>query len=700
MEQRNENQTQLTKAIDLSIIPVSSNKIPVGSWKQYQEVIPPIEYWYNHYFTNGYIGVITGKVSGNLECIDIDVKNDPTKQIFNSYRQLIPDDLYSRLIVVTTPNNGYHLIYRCPEAIIEPNHQLAQHEDKAVIIETRGEAGYICTHTAHYKVVQGNYDLLSMKYAIPVITAQEREVLLETARSLNRHVPKPGQFFYKETAINNFNADFDIVPVIHKHGWTTVSEDVNKVLLLRPGSSAHHSAAYLKEEKLFFCFSSSTEFDPKKPYNHFQVLQLLDGKGDYKTTLRLLSDYGYTSTGKADKKDVTEDELAEFLNLQNVRYNTFIQEVTLNGRLIQEMDNNTLFIQAKKHFQVNIPRAKYEDTLKSHLIQTVNPIDDFIEKYKERKPNGTFEQWLDCLVLANTTINKETVLYFLKKWYVGMVAQALDGEYPNEFFLALLSTQQGIGKTTFFRKYTLPAELQEYRKEVPISDDEDFKVMMSQNLLIVDDEMDGRTLSEDKTFKAILSRMELPLRRKYDRRVTNLSRKCSFAGCGNQVNVVRERQNRRIIPIELESIDRKKIAEINLIDLFMEAYHLFISGFRYSYDGSDAERINELAGDYLQKTDLDEIIDECITNPSAEKDELQVTPTQLIAALIDKYPIMTRKLNTFTLGKIMADKGIRIRRVGTKKTTTYHISRTSGIVKTLNELIEAKTISIEGFSKK
>jgi len=212
--------------------------------------------------------------------------------------------------------------------------------------------------------------------------------------------------------------------------------------------------------------------------------------------------------------------------------------------------------------------------------------------------------------------------------------------------------------------------------------------------------MDGRTLSEDKTFKAILSRKELPLRRKYDRRVTNLSRKCSFAGCGNQVNVVRERQNRRIIPIEVESIDRKKIAEVNLIDLFMEAYHLYISGFRYSYDGSDAERINELAGDYLQKTDLDEIIDECITNPSGEKDELQVTPTQLIAALIDKYPIMTRKLNTFTLGKIMADKGIRIRRVGTKKTTTYHISRTSGIVKTLNELIEAKTISIDGFSKK
>ncbi len=52
--------------IDLSIIPVASNKIPFGEWKPYQKRIPPIDYWYEHYSNDGYIGIITGKINGTL----------------------------------------------------------------------------------------------------------------------------------------------------------------------------------------------------------------------------------------------------------------------------------------------------------------------------------------------------------------------------------------------------------------------------------------------------------------------------------------------------------------------------------------------------------------------------------------------------------------------------------------------------------
>jgi predicted P-loop ATPase len=261
-----------------------------------------------------------------------------------------------------------------------------------------------------------------------------------------------------------------------------------------------------------------------------------------------------------------------------------------------------------------------------------------------------------------------------------MIAQSLGGEFPNEFFLCLLSTKQGIGKTTMLRKYLIPADLQEYRKEVPITDDEDFKVIMSQTLLIIDDEMDGRTLSEDKTFKSMVSRKELPLRRKYDRRISNLMRRCSFAGCGNQVNVVRERQNRRIIPIEIIGIDYIKVAELDLIDMFMEAYNLFKSGFRYSYDGSDSVAINKLAGDYLLKSDLDEIIDECIENPLNNSDVYEITSVDLISKLHGKYPELARKINSPMVGKILADRGIESCRKGRNKSTIYLIGKRSKII--------------------
>lgn len=687
--------------IGLSIIQLNQNKIPKKEWKQFQTAESNIHDWFNHFMHEGLVGILTGKISGNLEGIDIDSKNDPTNRIIEDYRALIPNELYEKLLVVITPSGGRHYLYRCKGAVIQGNRVLASHTDNETIIETRGEGGYICQHISEYPIEQGEFDLSRLKFNIPEITVAEREFLLETAESLNRHIKfqaKP--FVSKNKSINDFNSDFDIISLFEKHNWTVVEETAEKIFLLRDGSTAHHSGSYLKESKLFFCFSSSTKFNVKVPYNHYQVLQTLEGLTDYKATLRMIVDLGFKSDNNDEKrKTVSSQEIADYLKKYGVTYNTFIQEVTINGKVIEEIDNNTLFIDLNKHFDTNVARSKFEDVMKSHLIVKEDPIRSFIEKHKDVKPSGAIAKWVDCLTLKNANITKEQIVYFVLKWYVGLIAQCLDGEYPNEFFLAILSTKQGVGKTTLLRKYTIPEELQAYRKEVSISDSDDFKVIMSQALLIIDDEMDGRTLNEDKTFKAILSKKELPIRRKYDRRITNLVRRCSFAGCGNQVNVVRERQNRRIIPIEVSAIDHKKAAELNQIEMFMEAYNLFVSGFRYSFEGSDAEKINQLAGDYFSKSDLDEIIDESILNPKTDYDIKAVSAIQLINALNYKYPTLTKKINTFSIGKILADRGIETKRVGANKTTNYLLSKSSSILTVIDDLKNASSHVEIGFEK-
>jgi predicted P-loop ATPase len=697
------NKEKTKKSIDLSIIPISSQKQPFKEWKGSQKTVPDYETWYTHYLNNGYIGIICGEVSLNLEALDFDLKNDPTKTIEKQFRFLIPEELFKRLIVVKTPSGGYHYIYRCPKTKIDGNLQLAWHTDGTIIIETRGEGGYLASHVSEYQVIQGTFDILRMTWEIPEITPQEREFLLETARSLNRNLKQTKPFTYKDPAITRFNEEFDIIPVFEKHNWSVVEEDGDKILLLRERSTAHHSGTYFKNDGLFFCFSTSTLFEPKKAYNHFQVIQELEGNKDYKTTVRLLAGYGYAtaSTTHNEKVKVSDQQIAEYLNNNGVKLDEFLQEITINGKLIEEIDNNTLYINMNQHFGVDVSRSRFENIMKSHLVEKFHPILAFIEKHKDRNPSGIIEQWVDCMVLKNPDVDRSVILHFVKKWYVGMVAQALDGEYPNEFFLSFTSTNQGIGKTTLLRKYTLPVELQLYRKEVSISDDEDFKVIMSQALLIIDDEMDGRTLNEDKTFKAILSRRELPLRRKYDRRISNMVRRCSFAGCGNQVNIVRERQNRRIIPIEVADIDKVKLAQVDLTDLFMEAYYLYRSGFTYSYNGTDSDKIKHLAGDYHLKSDLDEIIDECIDNPTGADDEHPVSSIQIINALNYKYTQMTRRISVPVIGKILADRGIQTKRVTLKgqKFTRYLIGKSSSIIKTINDLDSANNNPISGFGK-
>ena len=692
---------KLLQGFNLSIIPVSSNKTPFASWKQYQISAAPIENWFKHYQNQATVGIIAGRVSQNIECIDIDVKNDPQKSIYEEYCRLIPIELLDRLIIQSTPNFGYHLIYRCPDAVIESNQKLALHTNKEVIIETRGEGGYFCTNRLNNQVLQGKFDLSNpSEIIIPIITPKEREFLLETARSLTRYFPNVKvssatdnsntsknvkSFAYSEPAINDFNDKYSILDLLLKHDWSIVNEEEEKVYLKRKGTLALHSAYYFKDSKVFYCFSTSTEFKAEQPYNHFQVLQLLEGKNDYKTTLRLLPSLGFelknTNTKGEISEKVTADDIANYLNDNGVRYDAFIQDLTIDGKIIEEMEYNTLFINLKKHFNKEIARSKFEEVIKSDYIVKFNPIEEFIAMNSHRNPEGTFDKWLDCIVLKNKNVKRESVLHFLKKWYVGMIAQALGDSYPNEFFLTLLSINQGIGKTVFLREYVLPKELQCYRKEHSLSTDDDFKVIMSQSLLVVDDEMDGRTYEMDKTFKSILSTKELTMRRKYDRRISTIRRRCSFAGSGNNLNVVRETQNRRVIPLEIEKFHYDLLSQMDLTDLFMEAYNLYQDGFQYSYQHADKQILQDLYEDYVVKSDVDLVLDENVQLPQYETDHVPISNLDLVSTLLRMYPYFAKRINVPTIGKLMAERGFSTSRRGQNKTTYYMISEISKILR-------------------
>ncbi len=683
----NNNSVNEKKEGGLSVIPLSDKKVPFIEWKQYQKQISPESLWLPHLQNGGMVGIITGKINGNLECIDIDIKHDPENTIMDELTSGIPQSLYEKLIIQQTPSGGYHMIYRCRDAVIEGNQQLALNPDKEPIIESRGEGGYLATGQPHYRVQQGHMDLITGNVNIPVITSRQRDLLFETARSLTRYLPgidsknyKPVK--YKEPAINEFNHKYSLVKLFVERGWEIVNEDDQKYYLLREGSSAAHSGYYFKETKTLFCFSTATEFDAGKPYNNFQILQVLRGKGDYKSTLRLLPEYGFHPSEKT-ASGADYDKIAVYLNDLGVRYDTFIQDLTLRGSVIEEMDYNTLYINLQKNMGERIPRTRFEETIKSHYIQTLNPIQDFIERHKDRKPQDTFKKWLDCIELKNKSINKARVLYFMKKWYVGMIAQALGGEYPNEFFLTLLSVEQGIGKTTFLRNYTLPKELQEYRKEHSLSFDDDFKVLMSQSLLVIDDEMDGRTYEADKTFKTVLSTKEMTTRRKYDRRISTIKRRCSFAGSGNNLNVVREIKNRRIIPIEVEKFHYEMLDKVDYVDLFMEAYHLYISGFEYSYQGKDMDLLRSLYDDYIVRSDLDLLLDQYITHPESNDDQEFISNLNIIHTLSYMYPHMGKRINALTVGKLMNERGYKSVRTGRKKLSGYQISKDSEILNSI-----------------
>ncbi len=88
------------------------------------------------------IGVCTGIVSEGLEAIDFDLKYaDEPQKLLNDWKKKVGSDILKKLVVQKTVNNGYHFIYRCQQ--IEGNKILAKNLKEEVLIETRGEGGFI-----------------------------------------------------------------------------------------------------------------------------------------------------------------------------------------------------------------------------------------------------------------------------------------------------------------------------------------------------------------------------------------------------------------------------------------------------------------------------------------------------------------------------------------------------------------------------
>jgi hypothetical protein len=218
---------------------------------------------------------------------------------------------------------------------------------------------------------------------------------------------------------------------------------------------------------------------------------------------------------------------------------------------------------------------------------------------------------------------------------------------------------------------------------------------MAQALLIVDDEMDSRTYEMDKTFKTVLSTKELTTRRKYDRRISTIKRRCSFAGSGNNLCVVREQQNRRVLPIEIESINKEKLSQIDLSDLFMEAYHLFANGFKYSFQHEDLHLLKHLYENYIQKSDVDLILDEFLQPPETASDIFHITNLDLVSTLIKEFPQFSKRINVPTVGKLMNEKGYETIRKGKKRISCYIISKSSRILELLDNNAQTWHLMVE-----
>ena len=306
----------------LSVLPArrAEKRPSVGSWRTWAGRLPT-EYEVKAWFGNhpDAVCIVTGKVSGGLECMDFDNHGE----LFDAWEKKVDAALLARLVVERTPSGGYHVLYRA-ETEIPGNLKLARGERDGktlTLIETRGEHGlFLSAPSPGYELVRGGFA------HIPTLTAEERAILIGAARSLNETadaaeapdvapcgLPGTGSAVQRGRApgaatggLSCDTGDFlvrpgddfcnrgDIRAVLEAHGWQIIGRNPDgNELWRRPGKAAGgHSATF--DGNVFYVFSSNAApFESERGYSRFQVYATLECHGDFTLAAKQLLARGY-----------------------------------------------------------------------------------------------------------------------------------------------------------------------------------------------------------------------------------------------------------------------------------------------------------------------------------------------------------------------------------------------------------------------
>ena len=281
------------------------------------------------WFTNNgrNVAIVCGAVSGGLEVMDFDADAEAMPDFEKVVNEVAPG-LMQKILCERSPH-GAHIIYRCQEITTIPGsqklawkaievtgqgeHEYAGKRYKAFeidgrwfitvcLVETKGERGYCVVAPS-----KGYGEVWGCLADLPIITAAEREILIETARSLNEWIPPqqvnrgyqarsegqggklPGQDFDERLNIEGFRA------LLERHEWERAGNGRNGwERWRRPGKGRGNSASLHVDEKVFVVFSTSCySLEAGRGYGPFAVYAILEHKGDFSAAARALAAEGY-----------------------------------------------------------------------------------------------------------------------------------------------------------------------------------------------------------------------------------------------------------------------------------------------------------------------------------------------------------------------------------------------------------------------
>lgn len=307
----------------------------MGEWKRFMSERAPrtlIEQFYSGDSYDG-VGIICGKISGNLEMLELEGLASDSLSLFAIRRECeargiewLWDMLLNGGYAEWTPSAGIHFLYRVSGMPVPGNtkiarrpateQELATNPDAKIktLAETRGEGGYVIVAPSGGKVHPSGdtWSTFAGKIgSIPLVAGDDRLTLHAAIRAALDETPSEPEFTTTRPPAprtlpldatrpgDDFCLRTDWVDILQPHGWQIHHTTTAEIFWTRPGKdrkdgwSATTGFAGTGLDDRLYVWSSSTEFDIEKPYTKFGAYTLLEHRGDFAAAARELGARGF-----------------------------------------------------------------------------------------------------------------------------------------------------------------------------------------------------------------------------------------------------------------------------------------------------------------------------------------------------------------------------------------------------------------------
>lgn len=260
----------------LCVIPAKADgtKAPIGRWKQWQFERPSENMLLTWFGPHTGMGIVCGKVSGRLECLEIEGafadRYGEVRERLGMAGLLEEWDRWIEGYAERTPSGGIHVLVRIEgEGPLPGNTKIALGPESECWIETRGEGGFVIvapsggeTHPSGkpWQLRSGGFDSI----AVTTIDLWDAIVNLLSSFDESPAVADPPPLLAQRDQHNGegwigeaLAAYPSLTEVLQHHGWQYVRSEPLGQLWRRPGKDIGHSAR-INESGRLVNFSSST----------------------------------------------------------------------------------------------------------------------------------------------------------------------------------------------------------------------------------------------------------------------------------------------------------------------------------------------------------------------------------------------------------------------------------------------------------